>query len=88
MLPHRRTRNETVEEKHTCERLTVKHSKELSPEDWAQFIQLPKFSKAWKKLDLDEADMKALQMGIMASPQSGAVIPGTGGLRKLRFSSN
>ena len=59
----------------------------MNPEDWAQFIELPKFTKAWKKLGLDKVDMKGLQMLIMASPQGYPVIPGTGGLRKLRFSS-
>ena len=33
-----------------------------------------------------EFDLLALQVAIMAAPKAAPVIPGTGGLRKLRFS--
>ena len=59
----------------------------VKPEDLLTFIELPGFIADWESLGLDvEYDLLALQFAIMAGPKGGKVIPGTGGLRKLRFS--
>ena len=71
----------------TRERLNVEHSPELSPEDWATFVEVPSFTKAWKKLGLDEKDRRALQIIIMSAPDA-PIVKGTGGLRKIRFASD
>jgi hypothetical protein len=58
----------------------------LSPEDLLHFIETGAFTKAWSDLGLnDEDDLTALQLLIMCSPKAAPVVPGTGGLRKLRF---
>lgn len=50
------------------------------------FIELPPFTRRWEKLGLDdEDDLTALQLFIMADPKLGSPIPGTKGIRKLRF---
>lgn len=57
------------------------------PQDLLNFVELKIFSRAWEKdLKLNtEADLFALQMCLMLNPRSGDVVPGTQGLRKLRF---
>lgn len=69
------------------EKLTVSHPPDIKPEDWARFIELKPFEKAWKKLGLDDKDRDALHLLIMMSPEA-SIVAGTGGLRKMRFSSN
>ena len=48
-------------------------------------IQLSPFVAKWAKLGLNDDDLRHLEELFLADPQSGDVIPGTGGLRKLRF---
>lgn len=50
------------------------------------FIQAKEFSKQWDFLGFTDNDLKMLENIILEHPKSGAVIKGTGGLRKLRFS--
>lgn len=57
----------------------------LTPEDFVRFVEIGSFSKHWKQLGLDDDDLLVLQTGIMAAPRQGAVVKGTGGLRKLRY---
>ena len=59
----------------------------FNPEDILNFVEFPIFSNAWESLGLnDEGDLATLQVCLMVKPKSGAVIPGTGGVRKLRYS--
>jgi hypothetical protein len=51
----------------------------------AVFMELPGFERS-RESHLDDAGFRRLQEGLMANPEAGEVIPGTGGLRKLRFS--
>lgn len=68
-------------------RAVLAHLATCRPEDLLDFIELPQFTKRWEKLGLDdENDLTELQLTIMLAPQKGDVIPGAGGLRKLRFS--
>lgn len=48
------------------------------------FIETPVFTEDVAKL-LSEEEYRALQISLAASPDSGDVIQGTGGLRKVRW---
>lgn len=50
------------------------------------FIQTDEFVRQWKKMSLTDEDLRRLEFEILQNPQIGAIIPGTGKLRKLRFS--
>ena len=49
------------------------------------FIETPSFTKTWIELGLTDDDLLRLQDILLVDPQSGPVIRGTGGVRKLRF---
>jgi hypothetical protein len=49
------------------------------------FIQPASFAADWRRLGLTDEDLRALEAEIMARPDAGAVMRGTGGLRKMRF---
>ena len=49
------------------------------------FGQVAGFVAEWRRLRLTDEDLQALETLIMERPESGAVMPGTGGLRKIRF---
>jgi hypothetical protein len=59
---------------------------QLTPKDFLHFVELDEFRDDWQRLGLDvENDLWALQILIMCNPKGPPVIPGTGGLRKVRF---
>lgn len=49
------------------------------------FIILPEFDKNWKSMGLSDEDLRHLENLILQNPEAGALMQGTGGLRKLRF---
>ena len=49
------------------------------------FVELPIFRSRWKNMGLDDNDLKRLQEELLADPKVGAVMRGTGGVRKMRF---
>jgi hypothetical protein len=49
------------------------------------FRHMPVFVSEWKRLGLPDEDLQALERQIMERPESGAVMNGTGGVRKVRF---
>jgi hypothetical protein len=51
---------------------------------WLEFVRLAAFIRDAKGL-LDEDDVARLEHELMENPTAGAVIEGTGGLRKFRF---
>ena len=51
------------------------------------FVYLGSFLDDWVDLGLGEPDLEALEKLIMDRPEVGVVMPGTGGLRKVRFAS-
>jgi len=67
--------------------LTVIHSPVLRPEDWLRFVELEPFPRQWKSLNLTDDDLSALQTIIVVDPNIGSVVKGSGGLRKVRFST-
>jgi len=48
------------------------------------FIELPTFAK-YREDYLDDGDFAALQAQLTSNPAGGDVVPGTGGVRKLRW---
>lgn len=60
----------------------------LQPDELLHFVELDEFAQDWQRLGLDlETDLWALQVLIMSNPKGAPVIEGTGGLRKVRFTS-
>jgi hypothetical protein len=53
--------------------------------EWWQFVHTRVFDEEWEALGLGDADLARLQADLVADPLGGAVIAGTGGLRKARF---
>ena len=49
------------------------------------FIEVPLFTKRWKEIGLDDNDLHSLQIMLLKDPESGPVMEGTGGIRKVRF---
>ena len=49
------------------------------------FIEVPLFSKRWTEIGLNDEDLLALQIMLLKNPESGPVMEGTGGIRKVRF---
>ena len=49
------------------------------------FIEVPLFTKRWKEIGLSDEDLLALQIMLLKNPESGPVMEGTGGIRKVRF---
>jgi hypothetical protein len=57
----------------------------FKPEDWLRFVQFNPFVAHWKSLGLADDSLQALEIAIMTAPAAAPIVPGTGGLRKLRF---
>jgi hypothetical protein len=49
------------------------------------FIEVPLFTKRWKEIGLGDDELLALQIMLLKDPESGPVMEGTGGIRKVRF---
>ena len=49
------------------------------------FIEVPLFSKRWKEIGLGDNELRSLQIMLLKDPESGPVMEGTGGIRKVRF---
>ena len=49
------------------------------------FIEIPIFTKRWKEIGLGDKELHSLQIMLLKDPESGPVIEGTGGIRKVRF---
>ena len=49
------------------------------------FIEVPLFTRRWKEIGLNDNDLRSLQIMLLKDPQSGPVMEGTGGIRKVRF---
>ena len=57
----------------------------LDPDQLVTFIEMDGFSDDWKQLGLGDKELWVAQAMIGAHPKGSPVIPGTGGLRKLKF---
>ncbi len=51
-----------------------------------EFIHGKKFDEQWTELGLNDDNLKDLQKILLENPKIGAVIKGTGRLRKMRYS--
>ena len=49
------------------------------------FVELTSFRSAWKEMNLTDEDLRRLQEELLTNPEVGAVMRGTGGVRKMRF---
>ena len=49
------------------------------------FIEVPLFTKRWKEIGLDDEELQVLQIMLLKDPESGPIMEGTGGIRKVRF---
>jgi len=52
---------------------------------YREFIRMLEFEKCWKNIGLTEDDIAELENFLCINPQSGDIMEGTGGLRKLRW---
>jgi len=52
---------------------------------YRQFIEMTLFSKAWDALGLNDDDLNLLEHQLLTNPNAGAIMPGCGGARKIRF---
>lgn len=68
------------------QRWIVEHSNWFEPESWLRWIHFDGFTADWEELGLTDEDLNILQIQIMIAPKLAPVIPGTGGVRKVRFS--
>ncbi len=48
-------------------------------------VELPSFMAKWKSLGLTDDDLRRLEVELLSNPKVGAVMKGTGGVRKVRF---
>lgn len=55
------------------------------PLEVLDFIEMEGFADDWRRLGLNDDELIALEMTIMVQPMRPPVIPGTGGLRKIRY---
>jgi hypothetical protein len=51
----------------------------------ATLIQAAPFVTEWRRHRLTDEDLRELESAVMERPMAGAVMSGTGGLRKVRF---
>jgi hypothetical protein len=51
-----------------------------------KFIFAQSFDDKWKRLGLTDEDCVLLEQFLLENPEAGAIIQGTGGIRKLRWS--
>jgi hypothetical protein len=49
------------------------------------FIHFAAFTNRWRQFGLTDEDLQVLEQQLMAHPEAGDVMQGTGGLRKARF---
>lgn len=52
---------------------------------YREFVRLPEFEKCWSNFGLTEDDLADLEYHLCINPESGSIMEGTGGLRKLRW---
>ena len=50
-----------------------------------QFVEVPLFTKRWAEIGLGNEELLTLQIMLLKNPESGPVMEGTGGIRKVRF---
>ncbi|OJW10930.1 MAG: hypothetical protein BGO49_25835 [Planctomycetales bacterium 71-10] len=62
-------------------------SHRIPAEELPYFLEMPSFRARWARLGLIDSDLHVLQMRLAARPDAGAVVAGTNGVRKLRFSA-
>jgi len=49
------------------------------------FVYTSKFDREWQKLGLNDDDLRLLESYMLENPATGAIMEGTGGIRKMRW---
>ena len=65
-----------------------KHAFGIGPQDYCSFVEAKGFSDDWIRLGFGDTELDDLQVHLTVSPKGSPVIPGTGGLRKLRWTTS
>lgn len=63
------------------------HKELWDPKSWLNFVQMPLFTKRWKKLGMDDDDLRALEVSVMADPNRPPGLSGAGPIKKIRFAA-
>ena len=50
-----------------------------------EFVYTRKFDRKWIKLGLNDDDLYSLELFLLENPESGRIMEGTGGIRKMRW---
>ena len=50
-----------------------------------EFVYTSKFDREWKKLGLNDDDLRPLELYLLMHPDAGVLMEGTGGIRKMRW---
>jgi hypothetical protein len=50
-----------------------------------EFVMMPEFERQWKRMGLNDTELRELQEALLDNPKTGVVVRGAGGLRKLRI---
>jgi hypothetical protein len=50
-----------------------------------EFVIMPEFDRQWRKMGLEDNELRQLQETLLQNPKAGNVIQGTNGLRKIRI---
>lgn len=50
-----------------------------------EFVIIPSFDVKWRKLGLNDEDLRRLEDELLHNPKLGPAMQGTGGVRKMRF---
>jgi len=50
-----------------------------------EFVYTQKFDREWKNAGLNDDDLLLLELFLLENPNSGRIMQGTGGIRKLRW---
>ncbi|MBI1900515.1 MAG: hypothetical protein HYS13_05300 [Planctomycetia bacterium] len=63
----------------------MRSDRPLRPTELLDFVELRPFTRRWDEMRLSDDALADLQTRLMREPRAGSVIPGTKGLRKMRY---
>lgn len=69
------------------EKFRIIRAFDLPHERLGLVVEFEPFASQWRALGLTDDDLHVLQLVILRDPEAGDVVPGTNGLRKVRFAA-